>query len=154
MIENSSRPLLVIEDSDDDFEVTELALRKVAKFSNPIHRCVTGKEALGYLQLDGGTLDGASNHSETPILILLDLNIPGLDGRKLLQRIRGSSVYTNTPVVVLTTSDNEKDIAYCYDNGATTYIIKPVDLDLFFNAFHRLRSYVETNESQPKSNHI
>jgi two-component system response regulator len=76
-----------------------------------------------------------------PGLILLDLNMPGLDGRKTLQAIKSNLHWRKIPVVILTTSDDERDIEGCYALGANTYVQKPVDLDGLFSAVQRLKEY-------------
>lgn len=132
-------PILIIEDNDDDFEVTEYALKKKAKFANPIYRCENATQALEYL-LYAGMLGGSADYPR-PGLILLDLNMPGKDGRELLKEIKGDPGMKTIPVVVLTTSDDERDIEVCYKGGANTYIKKPVDLEGFFAAMQHLKDY-------------
>lgn len=127
----SGQPILIVEDSEDDFEATQRAFAK-ANFRNPIAHAVSGEEAVAYLR---------SPASPRPGLILLDLNMPGLDGRKTLQLIKANEDTKNIPVIVLTTSNDERDIQDCYAFGANTYIQKPVDLDALFAAIRRLKEY-------------
>ena len=131
--------ILIAEDSDDDYEVTLHALKKSGNLKNPIHRCEDGQELLDYLKKEGKYADDAT--VTVPGLILLDLNMPGIDGRTALQEIKADDDLKDIPVVVLTTSNDEKDIHACYKDGANTYIHKPVDLDGFFNAIKQLKEY-------------
>lgn len=128
---HSAQPILIVEDSDDDFEATRRAFDR-ANLINPIAHARCGEEALAYLQT-------AAN--DRPGLILLDLNMPGIDGRKTLQSIKADTALREIPVVILTTSDDERDIRECYAAGANTFIQKPVDLDGLFAAIRRLKEY-------------
>ena len=128
-IENS-QPILLVDDNDDDVEASMRAFRRT-NLRNPIVRAATGGEALAMLR-DGKV---------SPGLILLDLNMPGLDGRRVLAILKGDSELRRIPVVVLTTSSDERDVEECYRLGANTYIQKPVDLDGLFAAIQRLKDY-------------
>jgi two-component system response regulator len=126
-----TQPILIVEDSADDFEATKRAFMK-ANLRNRIVRANSGEEALAYLR----------NPAEMkPGLILLDLNMPGLDGRKTLEIIKQTESLRTIPVVILTTSDDERDVKACYQIGANTYIQKPVDFDGLIAAIRRLKEY-------------
>ncbi len=71
----------------------------------------------------------------------MDLNLPGKDGREILYEIKSNDAFSHIPIVVLTTSGDEKDIEYCYKVGANSYITKPVDLDQFVEVINRLKEY-------------
>lgn len=131
--------VLVVEDSDDDFAATQRALKKSGNMSNPLFRCRDGQDALDYLYRKGAYENDDS--VARPGLILLDLNMPGIDGHTVLKRIKADDNLRDIPVVVLTTSDAKRDIDACYRDGANTYIQKPVDLDGFFKAIQRLKEY-------------
>jgi len=131
--------IVITEDSDDDYEITLHALKKAGNLKNPIHRCEDGQELLDYLNKAGPYAN--DDTVRTPGLILLDLNMPGVDGRTALQEIKTNDNLKDIPIVVLTTSDDEKDIHACYKDGANTYIQKPVDLDGFFEAIKQLKEY-------------
>src|ERR1700686_1480644 len=103
-----SQPILIVEDSTDDFEATKRAFMK-ANLHNAIKHVFNGEDALSYLRSDALTKPG---------LILLDLNMPGMDGRKTLEIIKQSPKLKKIPVVILTTSDDERDVKACYDLGA------------------------------------
>ncbi|HSZ12013.1 MAG TPA: response regulator [Rhizomicrobium sp.] len=126
-----SQPILIVEDSTDDFEATKRAFNK-ANLHNPIKHVFNGEDALSYLRADALTKPG---------LILLDLNMPGLDGRKTLEIIKQTPKLKKIPVVILTTSDDERDVKACYELGANTYIQKPVDFDGLIAAIKRLKEY-------------
>jgi len=122
--------ILIVEDSEDDYEATIRAFKRT-NLKNPIRRAASGTEALSILR-----------ESDThPGLILLDLNMPGIDGRRILAIIKSNPVMRKIPVVVLTTSSDERDVEECYTLGANTYIQKPVDLDGLFAAIQRLKEY-------------
>ena len=135
----SDQLILIAEDSDDDFEITIHALKKAGNLKNPIYRVEDGQELLDYLNKK----DKYEDYADwlMPGLILLDLNMPGIDGRAALREIKGNKKLKDIPVVVLTTSNDDKDIGECYKDGANTYIQKPVDLDGFFNAIKHLKEY-------------
>ena len=126
-----SQPILIVEDSADDFEATKRAFVK-ANLRNAITHVLSGEEALSYLRSDTKTKPG---------LILLDLNMPGLDGRKTLEIIKQAPNLKKIPVVILTTSDDERDVKACYELGANTFIQKPVDFDGLISAIKRLKEY-------------
>ncbi len=134
---SNSQTILIVEDSDDDYETTQMALKE-SNLANPLARCEDGQEALDYLYHDGSY---ASVKPPRPGIILLDLNMPGLDGRKVLEKIKLDDTLKEIPVVVLTTSSDERDIDACYKIGANTYIQKPVDLENFMAAIKRLKEY-------------
>lgn len=128
---HAPQPILIVEDSVDDFEATKRAFAKV-NLRNPIEHVASGEAALKYLFCPDVAKPG---------LILLDLNMPGLDGRKTLQIIKNSEPLKDIPVVILTTSNDERDVTSCYALGANTYIQKPVDLDGLISAIRRLKEY-------------
>lgn len=132
------QPILLVEDSPEDFEATVRALKR-AGLANPIHRCEDGDEALEFLFRRGRYADPAS--APRPGIILLDLNLPGTDGREVLAEIKADAALRAIPVVILTTSTDERDVERCYSAGANSYIKKPVDLDGFMRAIQRLKEF-------------
>lgn len=130
-----SQPILLVEDSPEDFETTERAFRK-SGLKNPIIRCSDGDEALELLFRRGRYAD-----APRPGVILLDLNLPGTDGREVLAEIKADPSLKQIPVIVLTTSSDNRDVQACYNAGASSYIQKPVDLDGFMRAIERLNDY-------------
>lgn len=109
------RYLLVVEDSDDDYEAFTRSCKSIG-FSVPVERCVTADEALMALHLPGKLL---------PALILMDLNLPGMDGREFLVEIKKAPPLKSVPVVIYTTSSNPLDVDFCYENHANSYQLKP-----------------------------
>jgi len=134
----ASQPILLVEDSPEDFEATLRAFQK-SGLKNTLLRCEDGDEALDYLHRRGKYADPA--RSPRPGVILLDLNLPGTDGRQVLSEVKNSDTLRDIPVVVLTTSADERDITACYRAGANSYIQKPVDIDGFMKAIERLNGY-------------
>lgn len=116
--------LLVIEDSDEDFEALCRMMRN-APTRCQIYRCHDGDEALDFLFHTGQYADPAT--SPVPSLVLLDLNLPGLDGREVLSQVKQNETLRSIPVVVLSTSNNPKDIRACYQTGVNSYLIKPIN---------------------------
>lgn len=133
-----NQPILLVEDSPEDYETTERAFRR-SGLRNPIVRCADGDEALSYLYRRDQYADPAK--SPRPGVILLDLNLPGTDGREVLSEIKSDPVLKQIPVVVLTTSRDDRDVDACYRAGASSYIQKPVDLEGFIKAIERLNGY-------------
>jgi CheY-like chemotaxis protein len=132
------QPILLVEDSPEDFEATVRALRK-AGLANPIFRCEDGDEALDFLYRRGRF--AAPEAAPRPGIVLLDLNLPGTDGREVLAAVKSDPALRSIPVVVLTTSTDERDIDRCYQAGANSYISKPVDLDGFMQAVQSLKDF-------------
>lgn len=117
--------LLVIEDNDEDFDALVRALRE-ARRSHPIRRFMSGDEALAHLER---AADGAGD--ALPALILLDLNLPGTDGREVLARIKRHPRLRRIPVIVHTHSAQPGDVGSCYDQGANSYMVKSMGFDRF-----------------------
>jgi CheY-like chemotaxis protein len=138
VLETFSQPILLVEDSPEDFETTERAFRR-SGLKNPIYRCVDGDEALEFLHRRGRYAE--PDKAPRPGVILLDLNLPGTDGREVLAEIKKDPNLQKIPVIVLTTSKDERDVEACYRFGANSYIQKPVDIDGFMKAIERLNDY-------------
>lgn len=129
------RPILVIEDSDEDFDVLQASLRS-ATAQNPLIRCATGKEVSAYL-MKAYELSS----SAYPIFVLLDIKIPGGDGRNILKDLRSHPVLGPVPVIMMTTSSQPGDIENCYRWGASGYMVKPVDLERFEAMVEKMAGY-------------
>lgn len=117
--------ILLVEDNEGDVRLTKEALKE-GKVKNNLQVAYDGFEALEYLKREGEYQDRV-----IPDLILLDLNLPRMDGRELLEKIKEDSDLRRIPVVILTTSKAEEDIVRTYDLHANCYITKPVDLEKF-----------------------
>jgi CheY-like chemotaxis protein len=135
---DSDRPLLVVEDSNEDFEALNRFLSRSSSAIS-IHRCITGDQALAYLYHTGRYAE--PSRAPRPGMILLDLNLPGTDGRDLLCQIKRDDHLKTIPVVVFTTSNNPKDIEACYRKGANSYIIKPVNFNLLKQSVQMVVDY-------------
>jgi CheY-like chemotaxis protein len=129
--------VLLVEDNEDDYEATQRSFAR-NHFVNPIVWCKSGQDALDYLRSEG-KYKGRPNAS--PGLILLDLNMPGIDGRKTLEIIKSSDALKAIPVVVLTTSADSRDVEQCYRLGVSTYIQKPVSFDGLTEAIRTMKDY-------------
>jgi CheY-like chemotaxis protein len=130
--------ILLAEDDPGDQELTRRALEQ-SRIRNDLYIVEDGEEALDYLLRRGKYEDPAS--SPKPDLMLLDLNMPKMDGKQLLKQMRVDPNLRRIPVVALTTSKQEKDIIRTYDLGANSYIVKPVNMDQFINAIKVLKDY-------------
>lgn len=120
-----TRELLLVEDSEDDYDLFVRTCKTIG-FDGSVRRFSDAEDALTYLR--GLDLDHAPKES-FPALILLDLNLPGMDGREFLDILKQDSVLRVLPVVVYTTSENESDITFCYEHHANGYHLKAMDLD-------------------------
>jgi CheY-like chemotaxis protein len=129
--------ILLIEDSDEDYAALVRALHDTAATVS-LCRCMRGEEGLDYLHGRGRFAD--PGQAPRPALILLDLNLPGTDGRELLAAIKGDAHLKSIPVVIVTTSHNPRDVEWCYDHGANGYQVKPMDYVKFK---HEMRLLVE-----------
>ncbi len=130
--------ILIVEDSDEHFEAIRRAFLKTG-IVNPVHRCCDGDDALDYLFHRGVHADPAT--APRPAVMLLDLNLPGTDGREVLDNLKADETLRVLPVVVLSTSSHPGDIELCYRTGASGYIIKPVRFDEFLKTVENLKSY-------------
>ena len=130
--------VLLAEDDPADQELTRRALLEDV-IKTDLHVVSDGEMALDYLYQRGPFVDAAT--APRPDLILLDLNMPRIDGKQVLQQMRSDPGLRRIPVVVLTTSKQEEDIIRSYDLGCNSFIIKPVDLDGFIRAVRELGSY-------------
>mgnify|MGYP001565457353 CR=1 FL=1 len=131
--------ILMVEDCPEDFEFTRRAFRR-SRIGNPIHRCEDGDEALDYLFRRGRYADPAT--SPRPGVVLLDLNLPGADGREVVAAIKADEGLRSIPVIMLTSSSAPEDVARCYAAGANSYITKPVDVNGFFEAIENLTGFL------------
>lgn len=130
--------ILMVEDNEDDEVLTLRALKK-NNLANHIEVVRDGAEAIDYIFCKGKYSDRDVNIK--PQLILLDLNLPKMNGIDVLQHIRADDLSKHIPVVMLTTSDQEDDITKCYDSGANSFIRKPVDFKEFMEVVNQLGIY-------------
>lgn len=131
--------VLIVEDSDDDYEATLRALDLDGHDGVTVSRCRNGAEAWDYLL--------SRNHDDLNVFdrrqrfVILDLNMPGLDGRGLLSLIKTHERLKSIPVAVLSTSDDLNDVNVCYQNGANTFIRKPVNWEQFVTKMNGLKDF-------------
>ena len=133
-----SKDILLVEDNSDDIELTVMALKE-AKITNPVIVARNGVEALDYL-FGTGSYAGREV-SEQPVVVLLDIKLPLLDGIDVLKRMRADERTRRTPVVMLTSSTEQADIMRTYDLGANSYVRKPVEFENFVVAARQLGLY-------------
>jgi CheY-like chemotaxis protein len=127
--------ILLVEDNPGDIRLTREAL-KDSKVRNDLHLVQDGVEAMAFLHRSGAYAD-----VPRPDIILLDLNLPRKDGRRVLQEIKADDVLRRIPVVVLTTSDDEHDILRSYELHANCYITKPIDLKQFVTIVKTIENF-------------
>ena len=131
-------PLLLVEDSPEDRVATTRAFKKCG-LMNPIVCCEDGDDALDYLHRRGKYTEPSS--ARRPGVILLDLNMPGTDGREVLAEIKADDALKTIPVIVLSTSTDARDISGSYSAGASSYMRKPVDMDGFAAAMQSMKQW-------------
>lgn len=134
----ADHPILIVEDNDIDFRQTLRAFRE-SHLANPVYRCINGDDALDFLFHRGPYSDPAT--APRPSIILLDLRLPGTDGKDVLQQIKREPSLCSIPVIVLTTSDAPVDIEACYQAGANSYVKKPVGFENYLQAVKSLDEY-------------
>ncbi|MCL7715037.1 response regulator [Stenotrophomonas mori] len=134
---NPLRTILIAEDSPADAEMAIDALRD-ARLANPIVHVEDGVEALDFLLRRGAWSD---REEGLPAVLLLDIKMPRMDGLEVLQRIRAEEDLKRLPVVILSSSREESDLARSWDLGVNAYVVKPVDVDQFFNAVKTLGTF-------------
>ena len=130
--------ILLVEDSQDDLDMTLRALRK-ANMANHIEVARDGVEALDFIFCEGAHT--ARKIENMPKLILLDLKLPKVSGMEVLRRIKGDPRTKMIPVVMLTSSKEQKDVIESYGLGTNSYIVKPVDFESFAEAVQKLGMY-------------
>ena len=127
------RPILLVEDRSVDVDLTRRAFAK-RKLLNPIQVARDGEEALALFERwEAG--------EPLPICILLDLKMPKMDGLEVLRRLKSHSKFSTIPVIVLTTSSEDQDIAEAYKLGCNSYIVKPVEFDKFVHVAAEIELY-------------
>ena len=130
--------IFLVEDNDDDAELTMKAF-KVAKIANPVMRAHDGVEALDYF-LGRGNHAGR-NMSDAPVIVLLDLKLLRLSGLEVLKAVHADECTKHLPIVILTSSNEDRDRLSAYDQFANSYVLKPVDYDQFVAAARQLGLY-------------
>ncbi len=134
---SAAQTILLVEDNPDDVELALHALKR-NNIVNPIEVVRDGQEALDYLFYTG---KHAGSEHATPAVILLDLKLPKVDGLEVLKKIKGDQKLKYVPVVVLTSSREEKDLIESYNLGTNSYIRKPVDFEQFVETVRYIGYY-------------
>ncbi|WKJ91530.1 response regulator [Methylomonas montana] len=138
-MKNNLQPLfdvLLVEDEPADAHLIKMSFKE-NQVPCKLHHVYDGIEAMAFLQRQGDVYADAPR----PDLILLDLNMPRMNGREFLAKIKTESTLTNIPVIVLTTSDIERDVASTYSLGANSYITKPMDVEQFIEVVRQIEGY-------------
>jgi CheY-like chemotaxis protein len=130
--------ILLVEDDPDHSYLIEKNLRR-SNITNEIIVLQDGQQAVDFLFREG---EYAQKKTVTPVLVLLDLNLPVLDGYQVLKRIKENENTKSIPVIILTTTDNPSEVSKCYNMGCNVYITKPVDYEKFSEAIRRLGLFV------------
>jgi CheY-like chemotaxis protein len=136
--------VLLVEDSPGDVRLMQETFRE-ADTSVELHVTIDGAEAMAFLKREGAYI-----HAQRPDLILLDLNLPKMDGREVLTQIKADDSLKMIPTVILTTSDSEADILKSYQLQANCYLSKPVQLDAFENLVRSITDFWLTKAKLPQ----
>jgi two-component system, response regulator len=143
---NERTDILLVEDNPNDVKLTLHAF-KSANLANTVHIARDGVEALEFLFCTGP--HAGRSIDEPPKLVLLDLKLPRLDGHEVLKRMKADPRTARIPVVVLTSSSEERDVMKTYENGGNSYIVKPVDFEQFTESVRDIGKYwLEINHTQ------
>lgn len=137
MLMGKDRPveLLLIEDNSGDILLTKEAFEEI-QFTENLSVVTDGEAAIDFLYKQGRYTE-----APTPDLIILDLNIPRIDGRELLAKVKNDDLLKKIPIIVLSTSKSDRDIKTCYDLQANCYLIKPVDFEEFLEIVTYIRDF-------------
>jgi CheY-like chemotaxis protein len=137
MLIGKDRPveILLIEDNSGDILLTKEAFEEI-KFTENLSVVTDGEAALDFLYKQG-----RYHEAPTPDLIILDLNIPRVDGKELLAKVKKDDLLRKIPIIVLSTSKSDKDIKTCYELQANCYLIKPVDFEQFIEIVTYIRDF-------------
>lgn len=139
--------LLIVEDSDEDFEAIVRAFRAIVPESVQLQRAADGDEALEALENAG-----PPPMQPIPSVMLLDLNLPGTDGREVLDEVKATERLRQLPVVVISASSDPRTIAECYRRGASGYVVKPMDFRRLEDLVRSIKSYwLDSVELPPES---
>jgi CheY-like chemotaxis protein len=133
IVESSSRPILLVEDNPQDLDLTLRAFQR-RNLANPVQVARDGQEALDFIpRWEAG--------ETPPLVVLLDLKLPRVDGLEVLRQLRATPVSATLPVVVLTSSSEDRDVQTAYQLHANSYIVKPVDFNKFMEVAAQIELY-------------
>jgi CheY-like chemotaxis protein len=143
----SLNPILLVEDNPKDLELTLAALGK-CNLANEIVIARDGAEALDYIYSRGAFMD---RDAGDPAVVLLDLKLPKIDGLEVLEKVKQDATHRQIPVVMLTSSREERDLVRSYELGVNAFVVKPVDFNAFFEAIQDLGMFwAILNEPPPR----
>jgi CheY-like chemotaxis protein len=144
---SSLRPILLVEDNPKDLELSLAALAR-CKLANPIEVARDGAEALEYLRSVG---PWRGRDSGDPAVVLLDLKLPKVDGLEVLEKVKSDPLLRHIPIVMLTSSREERDLVLSYQLGVNSFVVKPVDFSAFLQAIQDLGMFWGVlNEPPPR----
>ncbi|WKB53511.1 response regulator [Eleftheria terrae] len=147
MHNNKLRPILLVEDNPKDLELALAALQR-CQLANPVEVARDGAEALDYLYGRGRWLNRVAGD---PAVVLLDLKLPKIDGLEVLERVKSDPLLRQVPVVMLTSSREERDLVHSYELGVNAFVVKPVDFHAFLQAIQDLGMFWGVlNEPPPR----
>lgn len=142
------KPILLVEDNPKDLELTLVALER-SHLANEVHVVRDGEEALEYLFRDGRYSDRPVGN---PAIVLLDIKLPKVDGLEVLRQVRASPQLKSTPVAMLTSSEEERDVSQSYELRANAYVVKPVEFKDLLSAVEQIGTFwAVVNEPPPGS---
>lgn len=136
----SAKPvtIVMVEDDEGHARLIEKNIRR-AGVTNDIVACASGEAAVTFLFGSDGT---GSSHAGRSLLVMLDLNLPDMSGVDILTRLRASEHLRRTMVIILTTTDDPREVNHCFDLGANVYVPKPIQYDRFVNAIQQLGMFI------------
>lgn len=137
--------ILLVEDNEGDIILTTEAFKDM-KLENNISVVKDGEEAIRFLKKQG-----EHTNAPTPQLVLLDINLPGMDGKQLLDLIKKDESLKEIPVVMLTCSDKDADVSDCYDKHVNWYITKPIDYDKYTKVMHEIEAFYVSFVDYPRN---
>ncbi|MBB3227598.1 two-component system response regulator [Luteibacter sp. Sphag1AF] len=149
MNQRDLKTILLVEDSSADAEMAIDALRE-AKLANPVVHVEDGVDCIDYIYRTGRFAD-RDPHEGDPAVILLDIKMPRMDGLEVLKRLRDDPKRQRLPVVILSSSREESDLARSWDLGVNAYVLKPVDVQQFFTAVQTLGHFWAVLNQRPDS---
>jgi CheY-like chemotaxis protein len=132
-LENQAVTILLVEDDTGHARLVKLNLKRGGIHNEIIH-FETGRKALDFLSQNG---------SDKKYLMILDINMPGINGLQVLSRLKSSEITRNIPIIILTTATEEREAEYCYELGCNVFITKPIDYETFCNAIQELGAFLK-----------